>query len=363
MRGGGGGRPQTAPAQPIDYTGLLNVSKDIGLPWDIVTQTVGILGQKGSGKTHFATVMLEEMIENSLPVVVIDPMGVFYGVRSSIDGKRPGLDVTILGGEFGDVSIAPGMGRGVAQWLVQDRRPVILDLSDMRNEPQCEFVADFAEELYVLNRGRTHGIPLHIIVDEADLYAPQQPGSTAEKRSLGALDDIVRRGRRRGLGLTMITQRPAAIAKAILTQISVLAIFRIVGPQDRRAMEDWLKYGAGMQRDLVLNSLGTLPPGCAWIWSPGWLKVLKKVQMRQRRTFDSGITPKVGEKPHGDLVMADIDISGIAESLNDLCVEVAENDPKVIPVLRNRVAFLEELLEEHGIKIPDQPTKKKRRKK
>jgi DNA helicase HerA-like ATPase len=49
--------------------------------------------------------------------------------------------------------------------------------------------------------------PLHLVLDEADALAPQRtdPGG---QRLLGAIEDLVRRGRARGIGLSMISQSP-----------------------------------------------------------------------------------------------------------------------------------------------------------
>jgi len=68
-------------------------------------------------------------------------------------------------------------------------------------------VADLAEELHRKNRN-----PLHLVIDEADAFAPQKPRPD-ETRMLGALDEIVRRGRIRGLGCTLVTQRWCAAAR------------------------------------------------------------------------------------------------------------------------------------------------------
>lgn len=336
-------------AREAPFTPGAALGKEVVLPVETITQTLGIVGQKGSGKTHFLTVVLEEILQNRLPVVVIDPMGVFYGVRSSVDGTQPGFGALILGGDFADVQITPGMGRAVAEWLVKARVPTILDVSIWKRELQCEFVADFAEELFVLNRGQDRGKALHIIVDEADIFAAQVPSGTAEKRSRDAIDEIVRRGRRRGLGMSMITQRPAVIAKDVLTQVSLLAILRIVGPQDREAVMKWLEDGDEFQRSIVKKSLGSLPVGTAWLWSPGWLQRLTKVAVRARTTFDSGRTPTVGEEPHGDLVMADVDASEAEDALSAAREEDAQNQKQSPKALRERITFLEEVLARHGI--------------
>lgn len=326
--------------------------KDIVLPIETVTQTMGIVGQKGSGKTHFLTVTFEEMLRLRLPVCVIDPMGVFYGVRTSIDGQRPGFPVLILGGEFGDVPITPGMGRSVAEWLVEERRPVIIDVNEFRRELQCEFVADFCEELFHLNKGQEKGRPLHLIVDEADIFCAQVPSGDAEKRSRDSIDEIVRRGRRRGLGMSMITQRPQVIAKDVLSQCGLFAVLRLVAPQDRDAVMRWMDDGNEFEKSLIKQSLASLPKGTAWLWSPGWLRKCQKVLVRERMTFDSGRTPTVGEEPHGTLCMAELDAGDAAERFVDETPEAGMS----MKELRKRVAMLEEILAEHGIEA--KPTKK-----
>ena len=67
---------------------LLQVSTDLELPPEAVTQTFGILAKRGVGKTYTASVMTEEMLKAQLPVVVCDPIGVWWGLRSSANGKR-----------------------------------------------------------------------------------------------------------------------------------------------------------------------------------------------------------------------------------------------------------------------------------
>ncbi len=92
-------------------------------------------------------------------------------------------------------------------------------------------MTDFAERLYHRNRD-----PLHLVLDGADAFAPQRtdPGG---QRLLGAIEDLVRRGRARGIGLTMISQRPAVLNKDILAQAEVLIALRMTGPRDVAAID------------------------------------------------------------------------------------------------------------------------------
>ncbi len=62
-------------------------------------------------------------------------------------------------------------------------------------------MTDFAERLYHRNRD-----PLHLVLDEADAFAPQRTGPGGQ-RLLGSIEDLVRGGRA-GIGVTLITQRP-----------------------------------------------------------------------------------------------------------------------------------------------------------
>jgi helicase HerA-like protein len=93
-----------------------------------------------------------------------------------------------------------------------------------------------------------------------------------QERMLGAVQDLVRRGRARGLGVTLVTQRAAVLSKDVLTQAEVLVALRTIAPQDREAIDAWIQaHDAHGQRAEFMASLASLPIGTAWFWSPGWL--------------------------------------------------------------------------------------------
>lgn len=141
-----------------------------------------------------------------LPVVIVDPVGVWWGLRSSATGTAEGLPVVIFGGDHADLPLAETAGELLADLVVDERVPAVLDLSTLSKSAGRRFMTDFAERLYHRNRD-----PLHLVLDEADAFAPQRtdPGG---QRLLGAIEDLVRRGRARGIGVTLITQRPAVLA-------------------------------------------------------------------------------------------------------------------------------------------------------
>jgi hypothetical protein len=333
---------------------MLNISDNLKLPLEAVTQTFAILAKRGVGKTYTGAVMVEEMLAAKQQVVVADPIGVWWGLRSSADGKGDGFPIVVFGGEHADVPLEEHSGEVIAGAIVENGFSAILDLSLLRKGAQVRFMTAFAEALYRLNRK-----PLHLAVDEADAFAPQRP-MKGEERLLGSFEDIVRRGRARGLGVTLITQRAAVLNKNVLTQIEVLIVLRTISPQDREAIETWtVVHGTPKQLEQLSESLASLPIGTAWFWSPGWLDVFKKVEVRQRITFDSSSTPKVGEKVRAPKQIAAVDLDQLGAQIKATAEKQKENDPRELKAeigkLRAEISRLQKATPAAGEKIRQVP--------
>jgi DNA helicase HerA-like ATPase len=164
------GRPENKDAPSPTPHATLQISNDLQLPAEAVTETFAILAKRGAGKTYTAAVMVEELLQAGLQVVVVDPVGVWWGLRSSADGQQEGLPIVIIGGEHGDVPHEVGAGEIIADLVVDEGLSVALDLSHLRKGEQTRFMMEFAEQLYHKNRQ-----PLHLVLDEADAFAPQRP--------------------------------------------------------------------------------------------------------------------------------------------------------------------------------------------
>lgn len=318
----------------------LRISADLSLPVDLVTQTVAILARKGAGKTYTALVMAEEMIKAGLAVVILDPLGATWGLRVSADGTEPGLPVTILGGDHGDIPLEPTAGKVVADVIVDHPGAFIIDMSAFEsNTQQDRFVTDFAERIY--RAKATKRQPLHLIIDEADSFAPQRP-VPGQQRMLGAFEAIVRRGRIRGLGVTLVTQRPAVLNKNVLTQVECLVTLQMTAPQDRAAIDEWVRgNGTKEERDELLASLASLERGDAWFWSPQWLRLFKRAHVRLRETWDSSKTPEAGDVAIEPTSLAAVDLDALRERMAETIERAKDEDPKE---LHRRIADLERQL-------------------
>jgi DNA helicase HerA-like ATPase len=248
----------------------LRIADKLSLPLETVTQTFGILAKRRAGKSYAARRLAEQLFKAGQQIVVIDPKGDQWGIRSAADGVSPGLPVVILGGERADVPLEVHSGEVVAKLVVEERVSVLIDLSLFRKHEVATFMSAFLENLYRLKAREIYRTPMMLIVDEADAIAPQKP-MKGEERMLGAAEDIVRRGGQRGIGCALITQRSAVINKNVLTQVQILVTLRTIAPQDLAAVDAWIDvHGTEEERKMLKSSLPSLPTGDAWFWSPGW---------------------------------------------------------------------------------------------
>lgn len=270
------------------------------LPLSTVTSTLAFLAIRGAGKTYGAKGLAEEMLEHEQQIVAIDPVGAWGGLRLAADGKKRAYNIPVLGGGQGDCILPEDSGATIAEWLIDTNSPAVLDVSGMSKGRRIRFIGEFAETLYRLKLRPKNRSPLHIFMEEVDDFAPQKPGwgrdgNWSPERTLGAIEDLVRRGRAGGIGISMITQRSAVVNKDILTQTQILVALRTISPQDQGAVESWVKnHDFEGKRQEMMSSLASLAVGEAWVWSPG--EFFQRVRFNKLRTYDSSDTPTAATK-------------------------------------------------------------------
>jgi DNA helicase HerA-like ATPase len=186
----------------------------------------------------------------------------------------------------------------------------VLDVSDMTMGARVRFMTGFLDELYRANRQ-----PLTLVIDEADLFAPQRalPDQTV---MLSRMEQICRRGRVRGFRPWLISQRPAELHKSVLSQANTLIAMQLTAPQDRDAIGAWIEGQADRDEGKkVLADLPKLKKGEGWVWSPSH-DVLKRAKFPRIKTFDSSRTPEEGEAA-APVALADVDLSRDPQAVRD----------------------------------------------
>ncbi len=167
-----------------------------------------VQGNSGSGKSH----LLRRLLEQSAGLVqqaVIDPEGDFVSLA-----ERYGHVVVEADGD--DLALAR-----IAARVREHRVSVVLSLEALDAEGQMRAAAAFLNGLFEADRAVWY--PMLVVVDEAQLFAPAAAGEFTEEArrlSLGAMTNLMCRGRKRGLAGIIATQRLAKLAKNVAAEAS-----------------------------------------------------------------------------------------------------------------------------------------------
>lgn len=273
----------------------LQLSDKFSLPRESVLWAFVILAIRGAGKTYDAMKMAEEMLKLGIPIVVFDPMGIWWGLRVGVKGD--GIPVVIFGGRHGDLSIPTTISKGkhpiidelrlrlMVNAILKAGLSVVVDTSELSITQQTRTVGIFGDELF--RKNAEYGAR-HVFIEEADVYCPQKPrGETQESHT--AVDNLVRRGGNYNLGVTMITQRAAVLDKDVLSQANCLIAMRLLWAPDKKTVETWVQSKVKSEREIKklakwYDSLKDLKNGEAWIYSPEH-DIFDRVQFGERQTL------------------------------------------------------------------------------
>lgn len=320
---------------------LLRISKDLTLPIDFVTEKAAVLARTGAGKSYAAAVVAEELLKAKQQVVILDLTDAWWGLRSSADGKKAGFPIYVFGGDHADLPLQPTAGALMADLIAGENISVVLSLAGFdSNAEEHRFVTDFCDRLYRKNRK-----PLHFFLDEGDNFAPQQPEKD-QAVMLGRVKRIFQRGRIRGIGGTIISQRAAVVNKSVLSQAGILLALQTTDVRDRKAIADWSgdKNVSKEQLDELLGSLASLPNGTGFFWWPA-REIFKKIKIRLKETFDSGRTPKPGETRVEPKQLADVDLEKLKARMASTVEKAKQDDPRQ---LRKQIAELQRQVASKG---------------
>lgn len=312
------------------------------VPEAAVAKHIAVLGKTGSGKTFAAKGIVERIARKGGMIVVLDPTGAWWGLGLDQSGTGPSdIRTIVLGGQHGHMPLDPASGAACAELVAhregrQDLGVVIIDVGSMTVGERTRWAYQFGERLYQLNAR-----PLHLVIDEAHCFAPQGRVPDPESgRLVHAFCQLASGGRSRGVRLLMITQRPAKLHKDALTCADTLIAMRVMAPQDREAIEEWID-GAGDRKasKQVLDSLAQLKTGEGWVWYPDG-SVLERSHFPPITTYDSSATPDEGTvRP----ALPPADLDAIRTALGEALQRAAAEDPSR---LRKRIAELEQQLDE-----------------
>ncbi|WP_336035020.1 ATP-binding protein [Halobacterium yunchengense] len=250
---------------------------------DVLTGRGFVTGKSGSGKSNTASVVVEELLDCDARLLVVDTDGEYYGLKEDYEVLHLGA------GDRCDAVVGPSDAGAIVDVALEEGAPVVLDVSGFLDGDAADrLVYEVAKRLF--SRARDVRQPFLLLVEEVHEFVPEQ----------GGLDDVgemlvrvAKRGRKRGLGLCGLSQRPASVDKDFITQCDWLVWHRLTWANDTRVVERIL--GGSYATDV--ESLGD---GEAFLQAD-WADDVERVQFRRKRTYDAGATPGFGDDAAPDL--------------------------------------------------------------
>ncbi|MCD4704154.1 MAG: DUF87 domain-containing protein [Methanosarcinaceae archaeon] len=144
--------------------------------------------------------------------------------------------------------------------LMQRGRVSVVDFKGVPPDIQSMIVARLCESLFEARKmGRIP--PGMLVVEEAHNFAPEK--GFRKTASTEVLRTIASEGRKFGLGMMIISQRPARVDKNVLSQCGTQIIMKVTNPNDLKSISKGLEGVNSYVEDELIR----LPPGVAMLVS------------------------------------------------------------------------------------------------
>ena len=214
----------------------------------------------------------------------------FYSVRDLInvlnedqENKNP-----ILVSELeyiDDMGVFSAKGNAIDE-LIEDGKTTIINLKGVSPDIQQMIVKRLSTVAFEM-RKKNLIPPLMMVVEEAHNYCPQGTALLSSK----PLATIASEGRKFGLGLMVISQRPAKIDKNVLSQCGTQIILKVTNPNDVKAISQSIE---GLTNGMT-DDIQTMPIGMAMVVGAGIESPLL-VEVRPRESRHGGAGVKILEE-------------------------------------------------------------------
>jgi DNA helicase HerA-like ATPase len=172
--------------------------------------------------------------------------------------------------------------------LLRPGKASVIDMTGVTPDIQAMIVSRLLAELFEA-RKRRQIAPGMVVVEEAHNYIPERGSGSAASTDI--IRTIAAEGRKFGLGLMVISQRPARVDKNVISQCNTQIIMRVTNPNDLKALSKGLE---GMTSELE-EEIKRLPPGVAMLVSNEIERPIT-VNIRPRRSKHGGVSTTIVSK-------------------------------------------------------------------
>lgn len=317
---------EIAPDTPIFLGTDVATGETVELPVaDVLTGRAFVTGKSGSGKSNTANVVAEELLERGFALLIIDKEGEYYGLKEQYELLHAGGD------DECDIQVGPEHGEKLATLALEENVPIILDVSGyFDDEEGDQLILETVRHLFALEKKKKK--PFLIIAEEAHEYIPEK-GSRSELAKM--MVRIGKRGRKRGLGLFAISQRPQDIQKSYISQCDWLVWHRLTWDTETKVVRRVIDSDTA-------ESITGLEDGEGFVQADFLDADLLRVQIKRMRTFDAGETPGLEgfDRP---------ELKSVSDDLVDELSEISERSDR----RQDRIEQLESQLENKNDRIEE----------
>jgi hypothetical protein len=239
---------------------------------ELVTGRTFLCAISGAGKSHTDRRIIEQIF-GQVGVLVVDVEGEYASLRE----KFPFL---IIGK---DVPLVPEAAEFLADQVLAEELSVIVDGSDPNLDDATfqEFVQRFLDRFIALETAKRK--PYLVILEEADELAPEH--NFARSLCGPAIKKLAKKGRKRGIGIIVVTQRPASVEKGVISQCRNKLIGQLDWDPDKEVVHKFARIPTEITDKLAAFKRGDFYVSGDFVAKPGVVHV------------GSIVTKHVGETP------------------------------------------------------------------
>lgn len=193
-------------------------------------------------------------------------------------GARAGLEKTVKGENYGKLTsiinllrdksldaryrfmVRPEPQEYLYQFIhtllsIGDKNIKVLDLSDVPSDMVPTIIAVTSQLVYKahLQQSKEQIVPLSLICDEAHVYIPSSEFGlgASQRRMLEIFETIAKEGRKFGVSLMIISQRPAELNRTILAQCANYIVLKLSNDADKQMIRGILPDSSKGMMDSV----------------------------------------------------------------------------------------------------------------
>lgn len=121
----------------------------------------------------------------------------------------------------------------------------IIDFSEVPSDILPLIASLVARVIFAVQQWAEVHTPIAIFCDEAHLYIPASSESTMDTQSVGSFERIAKEGRKYGVGLVVISQRPSEVNRTVLSQCNNFVAMRLTNADDQAVIKRLLPDSLG----------------------------------------------------------------------------------------------------------------------